>query len=82
MKINLTRRLRIILITVAVALCLYGSFGYSVGSVRTHKYHQIYCKWAWKIKAKNKVRFWIRWQAESEGYIACKVCHPLTPVRD
>lgn len=77
-----TRKLRIILIAVATVLCLYVFFGYSVGSAQSDKYHQVYCKWAWKIKPENKVRFWIRWQAENEGYVACKVCHPLTHGRD
>jgi len=78
MKLKLTRKVRIIIIAIATVLCLYLAFGYSVGSARSDKYHQIYCKWAGKIKPQNKVRFWIRWQAESEGYIACKVCHPIT----
>jgi len=78
LKAMTPKRKRLIIIIVSAVLCLYLAFGYSVGSARSDKYHQVYCKWAWKIKSKNKVRFWIRWQAESEGYVACKVCHPIT----
>jgi len=46
-----------------------------VGSKNSNKYHNPSCVWAQKIKPKNKVEFTSRQEAETAGYVPCKVCN-------
>ena len=50
-----------------------------VGSARSNKYHRPSCQWAHKIKPSNLVQFSSPEEAQQQGYVPCKVCHP--PVR-
>lgn len=71
-----------------VSLCLmsFSSVGLSqeskvyVGSKNSTKYHYTWCKWAQKINPNNKVVFNSAQEAQSAGYIPCKVCKP--PMKD
>lgn len=47
-----------------------------VGSKNSNKYHNPSCQWAKKIKSSNLVSFSSKKDAESKGYIPCKVCSP------
>lgn len=47
-----------------------------VGSKNSNKYHNPSCEWAQKINPRNKVTFKDAKEAESKGYVACKVCKP------
>ena len=47
-----------------------------VGSKRSNKYHYPDCRWARKIKTKNKIIFNTVEETRSKGYIPCKVCKP------
>ena len=51
-----------------------------VGSKNSTKYHYTWCKWAKKINPNNKVTFNSAQEAQSAGYIPCKVCKP--PMKD
>lgn len=47
-----------------------------VGSINSDKYHYPSCRWAKKIKPKNRVWFRDKEHAAEYGYMACKVCKP------
>lgn len=47
-----------------------------VGSNESNKYHKVNCRWAKKIKPENLIEFKTKEEAESKGYIPCKVCNP------
>jgi len=47
-----------------------------VGSINSNKYHYPDCKWAKKIKPENKIWFSSPEDAQSKGYVPCKVCKP------
>lgn len=47
-----------------------------VGSLRSNKYHLPECEWAREILPSNQIWFSSREEAESKGYIPCKVCKP------
>ncbi len=47
-----------------------------VGSRNSNKYHELSCYWASQIKPENRVYFSSKADAESNGYIPCKVCNP------
>ena len=47
-----------------------------VGSAKSNKYHYPSCQWARKISPANLVTFTGVKDAQSKGYIPCKVCKP------
>jgi methylphosphotriester-DNA--protein-cysteine methyltransferase len=47
-----------------------------VGSRKSDKYHELSCYWANQIKPENRTYFSSRSEAESKGYVPCKVCKP------
>ena len=47
-----------------------------VGSATTKKYHRPDCRFVKKIKPENLIYFESPKEAESQGYVACKVCNP------
>ncbi|AVX40772.1 Metal binding domain of Ada (plasmid) [Carboxydocella thermautotrophica] len=47
-----------------------------VGSVKSNKYHYPTCEWALKIKPDNEIWFTDPKDAQSKGYVPCKVCDP------
>ena len=47
-----------------------------VGSRNSNKYHLPTCQWAQRINASNLVTFSSKQDAESRGYIPCRVCRP------
>jgi len=73
---NTKRTFRPLLISLACLTLLYASCGTYSGSIRSDKYHYHVCKWSMKINLENRVIFWEKFQAESAGYVACKVCRP------
>lgn len=50
--------------------------GQFVGSKSSKKYHLPGCRFAQKIKPENKITFLSAEEAESQGYLPCKSCHP------
>lgn len=50
--------------------------GQFVGSKSSKKYHLPGCRFAQKIKPENKITFLSVEEAESQGYLPCKSCHP------
>jgi hypothetical protein len=46
----------------------------AVGSSQSNKYHDCTCQWAKKILSTNLVCFKSESEAQSKGYVACKVC--------
>lgn len=57
------------------SLLSHGNAGV-VGSVTAKKYHRPDCRFAKRIKPENLVYFKSSEEAESQGYVACKVCNP------
>lgn len=47
-----------------------------VGSTESNKYHYPSCRWAEKIKPEHEIWFSSSQDAQSHGYVACKVCSP------
>jgi len=47
-----------------------------VGSINSDVYHYVYCVWAKKIYAENRLSFYSVAGARSHGYRPCKVCKP------
>jgi len=47
-----------------------------VGSINSDKYHYPSCYWAQQINPSNEIWFTSKADAESHGYIPCKVCNP------
>lgn len=47
-----------------------------VGSIESNKYHCSDCRWAEKIKPEHEIWFSSPQDAQSHGYVACKVCKP------
>lgn len=47
-----------------------------VGSIKSNKYHYPSCEWAAKIYPENEIWFSTPEEAQSAGYIPCKVCDP------
>jgi hypothetical protein len=47
-----------------------------VGSIKSNKYHYPSCQWAKKIHPNNLITFPSARDAQSKGYVPCKVCHP------
>jgi hypothetical protein len=47
-----------------------------VSSARSNKYHHPECVWAQKISPSNLVTFKSPEEAQSRGYVPCKVCNP------
>lgn len=47
-----------------------------VGSVNSNRYHYPDCEWAQKISPANQVWFTSAEEAQSRGYLPCKVCKP------
>lgn len=47
-----------------------------VGSTESNKYHYPSCRWAEKIKPEHEIWFSSSQDAQSRGYVACKVCKP------
>ena len=47
-----------------------------VGSKKSDKYHYCTCRWAKEIYKENLICFTSVADAQSKGYVACKVCHP------
>src|SRR6266540_2883674 len=52
--------------------------GQLVGSSQSNKYHRPDCVWAQKISPANLVTFKSPEEAQSRGYVPCKVCNPPT----
>ncbi|MCX5782600.1 MAG: YHYH domain-containing protein [Elusimicrobia bacterium] len=52
--------------------------GELVGSVNSNKYHYPSCQWANKIKPSNRITFSSPAEAQSRGYVPCKMCRPPT----
>lgn len=50
--------------------------GIYVGSINSDKYHYPSCYWAQQIKPENEIWFTSKSDAESHGYVPCKVCEP------
>ncbi|MCK4823312.1 nuclease, partial [bacterium] len=50
--------------------------GMYVGSINSDKYHYPWCYWAGQINPENEIWFTSKSDAESKGYVACKVCKP------
>ena len=53
--------------------------GQFVGHRETKKVHRVGCRWAQRMKKKNRVYFSSYDEARREGYIPCKVCRPDRP---
>ena len=51
-----------------------------VGSKNSNKYHYTECRSAKRIDSQNKIIFNSVKEAQSAGYIPCKVCKP--PIKD
>ena len=69
----------IIILTIFSIVCLSLAADYKyVGSKNSNKYHNLDCKWAKKISAKNLVTFKTAKEALAAGYVPCKVCKPPT----
>jgi len=47
-----------------------------IGSKKSNKYHYTWCRYGEKIKPSNMVTFDSPDEAQSYGYIPCKVCKP------
>jgi endonuclease YncB( thermonuclease family) len=47
-----------------------------VGSRNSNKYHELTCYWVSQIKSENRVYFTSKVDAQSKGYVPCKVCNP------
>lgn len=47
-----------------------------VGSKKSNKYHYPTCVWAQKIHSDNIITFSGPNDAQSKGYVPCKVCNP------
>lgn len=47
-----------------------------VGSSHSNKYHKPECVWAERISPENEVWFSSKEDAETKGYVPCKVCKP------
>ena len=47
-----------------------------VGSIESNKYHYTDCRWAKKILPEHEIWFSDPQDAQSHGYVACKVCTP------
>ena len=47
-----------------------------VGSINSDKYHLPSCYWAGQINPENEIWFTSKSDAESHGYVPCKVCKP------
>jgi hypothetical protein len=52
------------------------SWAVYIGSKKSDKYHKFTCYWASQINSENKEFFSLKADAESKGYVACKVCKP------
>jgi len=50
--------------------------GIYVGSKKSDKYHFPSCVWAQQIKPDNEIWFSSKEEAQSKGYVPCKVCRP------
>jgi len=50
--------------------------GTYVGSSKSDKFHQPDCVWAQKISPANLISFASTEEAQSRGYLPCKVCSP------
>lgn len=50
--------------------------GLYVGSTKSDKYHYPSCFWAKQISTSNEVWFASKEDAQSRGYVPCKVCKP------
>jgi len=50
--------------------------GIYVGSINSNKYHLPSCYWAGQINKSNEIWFTSKSDAESHGYVPCKVCEP------
>jgi hypothetical protein len=50
--------------------------GRYVGSITSNKYHRPDCRYAVKISPENRIWFADALDAQSKGYIPCKVCNP------
>lgn len=47
-----------------------------VGSSQSNKYHRSSCEWAGRINPENEVWFASPEDAQSQGYLPCRVCRP------
>lgn len=47
-----------------------------VGSIESNKYHYPDCRWAKKILPEHEIWFSSPQDAQTHGYVACKVCTP------
>lgn len=63
-----------------LALCSLSVFAFAeglyVGSMKSHKYHKLDCRYARKIDEKNLIYFKTPEEAIKKGYYPCKVCRP------
>lgn len=60
----------------AAASAASGAEGYYIGNKNSRKFHRPDCQWAQKIAPYNWVYFKTRDEANSAGYVPCKVCKP------
>jgi methylphosphotriester-DNA--protein-cysteine methyltransferase len=75
------KRWRFLIRAILVAVILAASFAFAadfkyVGSKKSDKYHYPTYKWAKKINPENLVTFASAKDAQTAGYVPCKVCKP------
>jgi methylphosphotriester-DNA--protein-cysteine methyltransferase len=78
-RVGVRRFVVLLALILATTLALAADTKY-VGSAKSNKYHYPACTSAQRIKPTNLVRFQSAKEAQTAGYVPCKVCKP--PAKD